>query len=98
MNRVGLVFGSALVGISCAFGIRFQINSHFAVGYHRARFWIVLEITSRYLIKTVGVAPVHGDLDVMQLGVPALLELHSLACIETKQRAPLLGFRNAKPI
>ena len=96
VDRIFQVRGRGLVGIQQALRIRPQINLDFALGGDVSGRLIVFEIGATDLIEAAGIASVESDLDIVQLGVSALLELHRFAGLDGEQGASLLRFRDGE--
>ena len=77
-----------LVIQALAFGVTLQVDVDLSPGNHGSRLRVILKVVAVDLVEAVRLAPVHDDVHVVQLGMPALFELGCLGSSNREQGAP----------
>jgi len=79
-------------------GIGFQVNRDRTLSRDIAGRRVVLEISARDAVESAGIFPVDNDLDIVQFGSSALLELHRFRCADRKQSAAFIGLGDGETL
>src|SRR5271157_766070 len=98
MKRVLQLFGSRLVRLQRTFSVALQVNVHFPHSDDVAALWVERELVAVNLVVTIVGAAIHHDVNIVQIGAAAGLELHRLGGSNCVQGVSSFGLGQRKSV